>query len=115
SPETCKWSSHEEQSFNTSTNTPFVGTSPDGVEHLFASYGEAHREFGLNMSAVHRCLHGQLKSHHGWKFHRPEVGNGKVMRFDVIDQVAGILAEMEVNPGSRRMLMTTWNPAQIEQ
>lgn len=113
SKETCKWSSHEEQSFNTSTNKAFFGYHENGTTHVFPSIGDASRTHGLNLSAVHRCLNGKLKTHHGWRFEYIEPQESSVIRVSAVDQIASILADLTFNPNSRRIVATTWNPADI--
>jgi thymidylate synthase len=115
SKQTCKWSSHEEQSFNLSNSKPLIGNSPTGVNHVFPSIGDCSRNFGFNLSAVHRCLLGKLKTHHGWSFSYLQPDNGKTIRFQVVDQIANILVDLLENRESRRIVMSTWNASQIDQ
>ena len=109
SKSTCMWASHEEQGWNTSTGTPFFATSPDGVEELFPSIGDIERRYGLNISAVHRCLNGKLKSHHGWSGFRYASANGEVLRFRQCDQVKQVIASIKHDPDSRRHIINLWH------
>lgn len=113
SKETCMWASHEEQSLNTGTNTPFIAVDPDGVPHTFKSFGQANRDFGLNVSAIHRCLNGKLKSHHGWTGFTYLKPKGLVMRTVVIDQLKLAMATIKHDPNSRRNVISFWNPHEI--
>jgi len=113
--ETCLWASKEEQGFNTSTNTPFTAISPEGEQVLFRSLGEAKRRFDLNLSALHRCLNGELKSHHGWTSFQYVTQEGKVLRTRIIDQLKGVIASLKHDPDSRRHLITLWNPHEIDK
>ncbi len=109
SAETCMWASHDEQGYNTSTNKPFYATSPEGTETLFASIGEMHRVFGMNLSAVHRCLNKKLVTHHGWSNFRYAEGEGKVFRFREVDQLMSLIANLVYDPHSRRHMINLWH------
>lgn len=110
SKETCIWASKQEQSLNTSTNTPFYATNPDGKRILIAGFGEAVRDYGLNASAVHRCLNGLLHTHHGWSnFNYMFKNNGKVARFRELDQLQRLVAGLKTDPYSRRHVMNLWH------
>lgn len=110
-PDTCIWASKTEQSYNTTQNTPIKCLNPDGKEVIFASIGEARDAFGLNVSAVHRCLNGELKKHHGWSGfeYLDKHENGLVMRFREVNQIHVLIASLRDNPDSRRHLINLWN------
>lgn len=112
---TCRWSSKEEQGYNTTTNRPFTATSPEGLTEAFASFGQAHRKHGLNLSAMHRCLEGKLHTHKGWSNFQELTREGKVLRTAVIDQVAEVVASLKNNPLSRRHVISLWTPQDIER
>jgi len=107
-PNTCMWASHVEQSMNTSTVRPFTAVSPEGKTISFVSIGEATRKYGLNLSAVHRCLNGGLKTHHGWSSFTYIESRG-TLRFREVDQVRSALANLKYSPDSRRILMNLWH------
>lgn len=114
-PNTCRWASSEEQGANTSTNKPFTAVDPNGIPHLFYSVGQAHREFGLNLSAVHRCLRGQLHTHHDWaQFRYLTVEENFRLRFKIEDQVRRVLADLQISPDSRRHLISLWDTPSID-
>lgn len=115
SADTCTWSSHAEQSFNTSTNRPFTAVSPEGEKILFRSTGDANRKHGMNVSAVHRCLNGKLHTHHGWSNFEYVVEEGKVLRTRVIDQLKEVIAEIKHNPDSRRLIISLYNPHELDK
>ena len=114
SPETCMWASHNEQSWNTSTNKPFTAVSPSGEKKTFPSIGEMHREHGVNFSAVHRCLNGKLLTHHGWADFKYIDGDGKVLRFREVDQIKAVIASIKTDPNSRRHVINLWNTPAME-
>lgn len=109
--DTCMWANRREQSLNTSTGTPFTAIDPSTQKPvLFAGIGDMVAEQRVNPSAVHRCLTGALKTHHGWsdfRYVRPE--EGKVRRFRELDQLAACVAQLKHNPDSRRILMNLWH------
>jgi thymidylate synthase len=114
-PKTAYWASREEQGLNTSTNRPFTARDPSGQLHLFRSVGEASRKFGLNLSAIHRCLNKKLHTHHGFSEFQYVYQDGKVLRTRVIDQLKQVIASIEIDPHSRRHLISLWNPGQTDE
>lgn len=106
-PDTCMWASYEEQGWNTSTGAPFSATK-DGVELIFPSIGEMVREYGVAPSAVHRCLKGGLKTHHGWSDFR-YLDSATTFRFREVDQLKLAVATAKHNPQSRRNIINLWH------
>lgn len=115
SMKTCMWSSKREQSYNTSTNRPFTAKSPDGEAILFRSVGEAKEKYGLNLSAIHRCLNGTLRTHHSWSDFQYAEREGMVLRTRVIDQLKEVVAEIKHNPNSRRLIISLYNPHELDK
>jgi thymidylate synthase len=115
SKETCCWASHDEQGFNVSNQRAFTAVSPEGENILFPSIGEAKRLFGLNLSAVHRCLNGKLHTHHGWsEFKYTSEEPGKVQRFRQLDQLKLLIANIKEYPESRRHVVNLWATPAME-
>lgn len=113
---TCRWASAAVQSANLSNTAYFTAVSPEGETVKFTSTGDANRTHGLNVSAVHRCLTGKLKTHHGWSdFQYVETPAGSVLRYDEVDQLKQLIAGLRHNPFSRRHLMTLWNPFDLDR
>lgn len=113
SKQTCIWASKEEQSRSTSQNTPFMVTSPQGEDLIFMSLGELCKKHNLNISAVHRCLTGMLKTHKGWGNFRYLEKDGLVLRYRKVDQLADVISEIKNNPNSRRLNIALWNAGRI--
>lgn len=114
---TCMWTSHAVQSANTSTNKYFKAVSPDGETFLFTSIGETNRKHSLNLSAVHRCLTGKLRTHHGWSefsYLNSPIENG-VFRYNEKDQLKEVICSLKHDPDSRRHLITLWNPHEVDR
>lgn len=114
SKDTCMWASKAEQGWNTSTNRPFTARTPGGEELLFPSLGEANRQFGLNISAAHRCLNGLLHTHHGWSDFKYVEPLGRVRRFRELDQLKRLIASLRREPDSRRHMINLWNTPAME-
>lgn len=113
---TCMWASRKNQSANTSTNGFFFATSPNGQPHTFTSIGMAERHAGLNVSAVHRCLKGQMKKHKGWTdFRYVDAPEGEVMRYQHIDQLGQVIAQLKHNKSSRRHIVSLWNAHDLDR
>lgn len=114
--ETCMWASKEVQNSNLSNTAYFTAVDPNGETIVFPSIGEANRREGLNLSAVHRCLNGKLKTHHGWKnFQYIQTPENTVLRYDKVDQLKAIIATLRHNPRSRRQMVTLWNPYDLHR
>lgn len=112
---TCMWASHTEQSLNTSTSTLFSAISPHGDMVVFRSFGEARKKYNLNASAIHRCLAGKLKTHHGWSGFRYLSKDSGVLRTRIIDQLKQVIAQIRHNPYSRRHVISLWNPHDLDK
>src|SRR4051812_26476165 len=53
---------------------------------------------------------GELGPVYGVQWRKWKTADGRV-----VDQIAGVLSELKRNPDSRRMLVTAWNPGEIER
>jgi len=42
-------------------------------------------------------------------------GQGESMMYGGIDQIANLIRELKTNPDSRRLMVTAWNPAELDQ
>lgn len=115
SKETCCWASKLEQSYNTSTARPFQAASPTGRVVLFKSFGEAEKKFNLNISAVHRCLNGDLKTHHGWREFKYKDFSPFILRTKVNDQLVNVIESIKNNPNSRRHIISLWNSQDLPE
>lgn len=112
--ETCMWASEAVQNANRSNTRHFTATDPQGQTQAVTSIGSIKREHGLNVSAVHRCLNGKLKTHHGWsEFQYVDVPDGYVSRYNEIDQLKAVIATLKHNPDSRRHNIALWNSAEL--
>lgn len=112
--DTCMWASRDVQHANMSASNPVMAVSPEGDEIMRTSIGSFERQEGLNISAIHRCVHGKLKTHHGWSgFRFMEAPPGMVLRYNQVDQLAYVVASLKHNPDSRRHVITLWSPAAI--
>lgn len=115
SRETCVWASENVQRANRSNTKPFTVTDPNGDTVTASSIGRLAREEGLNLSAIHRCLNGKLKSHHGWtSFAYIEAPEGEVVRYNEVDQLKYIMASLKHDPESRRHIISLWNPSEVD-
>lgn len=111
-PDTCMWASRTAQHVNTTTSTPVLATSPSGDRVMRPSIGSFVRNEGLNISAVHRCVRGLLRTHHGWSdFEKMIAPEGMVLRYNQVDQLAQVIASLKHNPMSRRHIINLWSPA----
>ena len=112
--DTAMWASDIMQNANRCNTNPFTAISPEGNTEVFSSIGRMSREHNLNVSAIHRCLEGQLHTHHGWsEFARIEAPEGLVIRYSEVDQIKQLIATLKHNPDSRRHVISLWNPADI--
>lgn len=113
-PDTCMWASNTAQHVNTTTSAPILATTPSGDRIMRPSIGSFARNEGLNISAVHRCVQGLLRMHHGWSdFEKMVAPEGMVLRYNQVDQLARVIASLKHDPMSRRHIINLWSPAAI--
>lgn len=111
----CIWASDDVQNVNKSNTKPFSAISPDGERVVFPSIGAMKRVHSVSPSAVHRCLTGRLKSHHGWThFEWLPNTEGSVWRYSEVDQLRTLIAGLKHDPESRRHVVTLWNPSDLD-
>lgn len=115
SKKTCKWASKEEQHTNTSQITPFTAYDKNGNQHRFLSLGRMVKECGVNLGAIHRCLKGKLKTHHGWNNFQYINREGYVLRTTITDQLKLSLSILKHDKDNRRNVITLWNPSEIDK
>ena len=114
--DTVKWACADEQKRNTTQTRYFSAVNPlsKDAEH-FPSIGAMRDKYGVNVSAVHRCLNGKLRTHHGWSgFTYMVHDGGKVLRYRKIDQLKETIARLKHQPESRRHVISLWNAHDIQ-
>jgi thymidylate synthase len=112
SPDTCLWLSKQEQNLNQSSFRPVKAISPDGREIARMGVKPLCRDLGLTSIGVFNCLNGKQKTHHGWRFeYMEEMENPRVRIFD---QIKTIITLLKYNPNSRRIILSSWNVAELE-
>ena len=120
SKETCKWACRKEQAKNKEVIKPFTALSPWGETVLFYSLEDAKDRYGLNMANVSSFCCGNStrgrKSVSGWtQFQKLDDINGKVVRYNKVDQIKNLIAGLKHCPNSRRHVISLWNPFDIER
>ena len=111
-PDTCMWASRTAQDVNRVNSSPVLATTPGGDKVMRPSIGSFARNENLDISAVHRCVRGLLKTHHGWSdFERMVAPEGMVLRYNQVDQLARLIASLKHDPQSRRHIISLWSPA----
>jgi thymidylate synthase len=114
--ETCKWASKEEQAANLSNSKYFTAVDVTGSTHHFESIGAMRRLHGVNLSAVHRCLNGELLTHHGWHDfkYKDQPAHGKKLVYRVVNQMKDLVDGIKYDPKSRRHIVSLWNAHDIQ-
>jgi len=91
---------------------PFIATSETGETHYHISVASFAKTHDLSTRNINQCLDGTKKSHKGWRFEKcDDNGYGFTLPFD---QIAWLLREIARNPNSRRLIVTAWQPNQVE-
>jgi thymidylate synthase len=112
SPDTCVWLSKREQNLNQLNFKPIRATSPDGKELVRMGLKPLCREMGFKSISVLNCLKGKQKKHHDWQFEYIE--GLDYPRVRIFDQIKTIVAQLKHTPDSRRIVLNSWNVAELE-
>lgn len=113
SPSTCVWLTKGENILYR-TSRAFVARTPDGEETTEISQTAYAVRHGLISSKVSAVLSGKSKAHKGYTFRYLETEGDRYRYLMPVNQIAELLREIEVNPNSRRLLVSSWNVAEIE-
>jgi thymidylate synthase len=109
SPETCIWANKIEQSVNCGLDKKaFVLRDPQERQTLECSPSRVSNQYGLTHPALLEVLKGTYKQHKGWSAEYVDVEN-RVPRVRVYNQIHQIIAQIKHDPGSRRILLSSWN------
>jgi len=112
SKEKCVWITRKENVNLTGQNYYFDAVDPNGV--LYENQlGLSHFciEHNLNEKNVQPSIKNNTKTCGGWKFYRKEQYKTYP---GVHDQLKTLLDTLKNNPSSRRMVVSAWNPLQLE-
>lgn len=107
SPETCVWIPKSLNGAYAHAK-PFEAVSPYGARYIHISTGIFANAYGLSAHSISRVLRGDRPHHKGWKFRYIDAPN---LRFSTpVNQIQNLVEDIKTNPGSRRLLVTAWNP-----
>lgn len=63
-----RWADKIEQATNRDDVKPFEAIDQQGNKHRFQSTHDAERQMGFKNQNISKCLRGQRKTHHGYRF-----------------------------------------------
>lgn len=113
SPDTCLWLSKNEQNLNSRRVSLIEATNPEGKTLMRMGIDTLCNEWNFTSVGIKNCLDGKQNHHHGWKFrYKNEIKNPRVRIFD---QIRNILAQIKHESHSRRIIVSAWNVAELEE
>ena len=144
SPETCVWLSSQENIYYTRMFKPFCVSIPGEAPVVFLTLSHGEEVLDISKSTLQRLLSseqspetlkGNNKKAHSWKFEWiPERQNEALrMAFSMgelgpiygaqwrnwggigIDQIANVINQIKTNPDSRRLIVNSWNVAEVDK
>ena len=111
-PDSCVWADSKTQSRHRVNIHPFMAISPDGKRYIYHIIKDAADELGLDNTMISDVLNGNYRHHRGWQFirlpYRKRGDNG-------VDQLVDLIEKLKHDPFSRRLLVSAWNVAELDQ
>ena len=112
---TVVWSSKRDQSINSSAATPIEIAWPDGHRERVGSLRDAAARVGRSPGRLRELIAKGDTTSDGVSLTIAEPVEGMPFRFRTIDQVRQVIVDLKHNPDSRRIIISAWNPGQIDR
>lgn len=113
-PDTCMWLSNQDQRLNTRNTRLVEITLPNGSKLFEVDIKYFCENYDLDYSTVTKCIRNERERHKGFKFSVVDTGD-KLVRIQRIDQLTNVINQIKKNPDDRRMIVSAWNPADIDK
>jgi thymidylate synthase len=113
-PDTCVWSLPVQQRLNTGRHVLVLATHEDGRRETVVNIPQFAKDRNYDVSTIYSCVRGERKGYKGWKFEKVNLPPQHYARVRIINQIHEVIGSIKTRPESRRHLVTTWNPGELE-
>lgn len=109
---TCVWLKSSDNSLY--SGKPIISIDQTGNTRYHYNQRSCAKDLGLSDKKINRVLKGKYSQHKGYHFDY-YTGEDIIRKPLPFDQVGWVLNEIRSNPNSRRLVISTWNAAKIDQ
>lgn len=114
-PDTCIWLSKDEQRLNTSRTKVVKVIDTQGKSSIVVDLVDFCFRHRLDYSTATKVIRGEREHTQGFYFTEVPVDSNVLVRCRKFDQIRKVIQQIKNDPNSRRIIVSSWNTADIEE